>query len=946
MKPDSELLAQYAIRRDEGSFAELARRHIDHVYSTALRLVGGDTHLAEDVTQAVFVDLARKASSLRECRALSGWLHTSTRYAAAKLVRTEQRRREREQTIVAMTHDPSSSEPEWEQVRSVLDDSISELCAPDRDALLLRFFERKAFAEIGSLLGLSENAARMRVHRAVDKLRERLSARGITSTSGALGAVLTMHAVGFAPTGLAARLISQVAAVKPASWFTLAGPTQNAAAVLALCLIGGAVLFWNSRIPQPPPATAVTAQNNRLSQAVPNPRVFADSGGLGRPSAAEPSGLELLFLDDQSGLPITNQFARFRLVGDQHTLELVQGRCVLPLPQEARSLRIWTHIDDYADKHLRWHPDQGEVVPELYVVRLVRPVLIHGQVVDPLGRPLANATVAFGNNIIPGREHMPEVHHLNAASTTTDDAGRWLIRRVAPELLDCLEGGASHPHYVEARVSVFGEAQAAQQLLDGTFVFRLGPAASVRGRVIDDFGNSVSNALVTVGHQDHSKSRQTRSAVDGTFSVTGCSIYKQPITAHADGFAPATISMDIQPGMPEVILTLRKGKALRVRIVNGFGAPVPNATVYYDFLNDIESEPLPQVNFEARTDSEGRIVWLDAPEQALPFCVNARGYLEARSVVRPADEEHVITLVPALVISGTVRDAQSGELLPRFRLCIGHLAAVPGNDMEPRWLELERFRPLFSGGQFYRALEEAISDGGLEPVWFFRVEAEGYASHVTRGYGAEEGEVRLDVQLSRTQQSFVGIYTPAGDFAAEAHVGLFPRPSRLRAGPGGFARGASTPGGTLRRADAQGRFLLPEDEEVREVAIAHPDGYIEISAENLRKARAVRLQPWGRVEGFGATSPGEAGIGWGASLRRIVPELPGERRLLSAETYEGRSDAYRRIAFPYVPPGVFELALWEQTAEGRTERSAAAVEIRSGETLQISFSDTMESSRR
>jgi RNA polymerase sigma factor (sigma-70 family) len=941
MKPDSELLAQYAIRRDEGSFAELARRHIDHVYSTALRLVGGDAHLAEDVTQAVFIDLARKASSLRECRALSGWLHTSTRYAAAKMVRTEQRRREREQTIVAMTHDPSSSEPEWEQVRSVLDDSISELSAPDRDAVLLRFFEKKAFAEIGSLLGLSENAARMRVHRAVDKLRERLSARGITSTSGALGAVLTMKAVGSAPTGLTARLISQVAAVKPASWLALAGATQKAAAILVLCLIGGAVMFWNYRIPQPPLATAVTAQNNRLSQAVPNPRVFPGSGELARPSAAEPSGLELLFIDDQSGLPITNEFARL-VAGDEHTLELVQGRCVLPLRQEAGWLRIWTHIDGYADKHLRWHPDRGEVIPDFYAVRLVRPLLIHGRVIDPLGRPLANATVTFGNKVIPGLEHMPEVHDLNPASTTTDDAGRWLIRRAAPELLEYLEGGASHPHYVDAHVSVFSEAQAAQQLLDGTFVFRLGPAATVHGRVIDHFGNPVSNALVTVGHQAASHSRQTRSASDGTFSVAGCSIFKQPITAHAEGFAPATISMDIEPGMPEVILTLRKGKALRMRIVNGLGAPVPNATVYYDFLNDIEPEPLPQVNFEARTDSEGRIVWPEAPDQALPLCVNARGYLEARSVVRPVDEEHVIRLVPALVISGTVRDAQSGELLPRFRLCIGHLEAVAGKEMEPRWLELERFRPLFSGGQFHRALEEAIGDGGIELIWFFRFEAEGYASHVTRGYRAEEGEVRLDVQLQRTQETLVGIYTPAGEFAAEAHVGLFPRPSRLRAGPGGFAPGASTPGGALRRADAQGRFLLPEDEEVREIAIAHPEGYIEISAKHLRKSRAVRLQPWGSVEGFGVTSPGEGGIGWEANLRRVLPEVPGERRLLSAETYVARSDGYGRVAFPHVPPGVFELALWEQTPGGLIERSTATVEIRSGETLQVSFSDLME----
>ncbi len=88
MTPDTQLLTRYATRRDEASFAELVRLHLDHVYSTALRLVGGDAHLAEDVAQAVFTDLARKAGSLRECPTLSGWLHTSARFAAANQLPT------------------------------------------------------------------------------------------------------------------------------------------------------------------------------------------------------------------------------------------------------------------------------------------------------------------------------------------------------------------------------------------------------------------------------------------------------------------------------------------------------------------------------------------------------------------------------------------------------------------------------------------------------------------------------------------------------------------------------------------------------------------------------------------------------------------------------------------------------------------------------------------
>src|ERR1700722_16330020 len=175
MTPDIELLTQYANQRAEATFAELVRRHLDHVYSTALRLVNGDTQLAEDVSQLVFADLARRVGTRTDCQALSSWVHTSARFSAAKLVRTEQRRRQREQAAVAMPSTTPHAEPDWERVRPILDETIAELNAADRDALLLRYFEKKPFAEVGSALGLSENSARMRVDRATDKLRTRLA---------------------------------------------------------------------------------------------------------------------------------------------------------------------------------------------------------------------------------------------------------------------------------------------------------------------------------------------------------------------------------------------------------------------------------------------------------------------------------------------------------------------------------------------------------------------------------------------------------------------------------------------------------------------------------------------------------------------------------------------------------------------------------------------------
>jgi len=206
-KSDAELLRQFAQTRSEDVFAELARRYIDLVYSTALRHANGDAQLAQDAAQIVFIDLARKANSLSRYESLSGWLYTSAHYAATKIVRAESRRREREETFMREPTTEPAPEPDWEKLRPALDEAMHELKGIEREAILLRHFENRPFAEVGTRLGLSENAARMRVERALEKLRAQLAKRGI-ATSSALASVISANAVQLAPASLVATLTS------------------------------------------------------------------------------------------------------------------------------------------------------------------------------------------------------------------------------------------------------------------------------------------------------------------------------------------------------------------------------------------------------------------------------------------------------------------------------------------------------------------------------------------------------------------------------------------------------------------------------------------------------------------------------------------------------------------------------------------------------------------
>jgi RNA polymerase sigma factor (sigma-70 family) len=207
MIEDAELLRRYGDQGREDAFAELVRRHLNLVYSAALRQVNGDAHLAADATQLVFTDLAGKAATLANHPVLAGWLFTSARFAAAKLVRGEQRRHAREQEAHLMqelTHDDPAEQLDWARVRPVLDDVLGELSETDRAAILLRYFEGRDYADVGARLRVAENTARMRVERALDKLRALLERHGLKSTSAALAAALTTQAVITAPAGLAA----------------------------------------------------------------------------------------------------------------------------------------------------------------------------------------------------------------------------------------------------------------------------------------------------------------------------------------------------------------------------------------------------------------------------------------------------------------------------------------------------------------------------------------------------------------------------------------------------------------------------------------------------------------------------------------------------------------------------------------------------------------------
>jgi RNA polymerase sigma factor (sigma-70 family) len=240
------LLAAYGREQSDAAFQEISHRYRDMVYSAAYRQTG-NAATAEDITQAVFIILSRKARSLSPNTVLSGWLFRAVRYAAMDALKMESRRQRRESECISIESESAES---WEQLAPLLDEGLAGLSERDRRGILLRFFEKKGWSEIGALLGLDENAARVRVTRALEKLRLWFGRRGVSVPVTVLGSLLLANAVQAAPAAAAAgaSAAAQTLAGFIARQYLVKKLVLAGLGAVLLALLGGGGFWLNGRM--------------------------------------------------------------------------------------------------------------------------------------------------------------------------------------------------------------------------------------------------------------------------------------------------------------------------------------------------------------------------------------------------------------------------------------------------------------------------------------------------------------------------------------------------------------------------------------------------------------------------------------------------------------------------------------------------------------------------
>lgn len=963
MNETNQLLLQYAENGSETAFRELVERYVDLVYSVAVRRSNGDSHRAEDIVQTVFTDLARKAHDLAPTLQLGGWLHKHCCFVASTLHRSEARRQARERQAMDLLNDSAGAdEARWEDLAPALDEAIQELQETDRDAIVLRFFEKRDLRSVGQALGTSEDAAQKRVSRAVDKLRQLLLQRGLALSVTGLTGYLASQSVCAAPFGWVPRVVSFAlkragstagkAAATGAFALLLGSSAFKLGALLtAVAFFAGAIL-WNredrkpnDRVAAPPlvSGTVPSEHDTTPATAYLNASLTAQSPSI---HSEDTNVLKLHLIARESALPVgDSQVEFFSADGqryDRRTLTTdSEGRCAIPIQREKLTeLELTTRIDGFADTRVKWWPPRGDTIPYEYTVKLDRGVPLGGRVVDVAGNPVAGAKVSFGHRANPDEANLSLSHNFGWIEIETDEHGGWRLNRIANELIRRLEVGANHPEFVSSYISVPTDPTTESSLRAGTHVFTLAQGATVRGIVIEESGLPIPGAKVLVGELGNVDSREGVTELDGSFEIKGCKPGKTMITAQADQYAPAELSVNISRENSESYkIVLASGKLLKIRVVNRVGHPITNA---YASLNTRESTPdgerlTVQAGFTGKTDSDGRITWNEAPDRDLSFGIGAPGHLPTALKVRPDGNEHGVTLLPGLKISGTVVDAESGKPIPKFKIIAGDPYTAAGTNARTLWSTIDRFWLTFTEGKFEHTWEEPVIMGRQPVEYIFKFEAEGYAAHVTRPVNAEEESVYFDVRMKSAKSSLITVRAPDGSAVPNADVVLARALQHVQLVGHSFSRDGIN--GIVHVTDVKGQLQISPEDDVVQIYAASSEGFAAMVPNELLKTGVLQLQPWGRLEG--TFTKGRTGVSGKTIALDSLSRNPALPRL-SFRPY-AKTDPHGRFLFSRVPAGKFKVAhlVEDAAAPGSSiHMPFEAVEIRPGETSTIQYDES------
>jgi beta-lactamase regulating signal transducer with metallopeptidase domain/thiol-disulfide isomerase/thioredoxin/protocatechuate 3,4-dioxygenase beta subunit len=527
-------------------------------------------------------------------------------------------------------------------------------------------------------------------------------------------------------------------------------------------------------------------------------------------------------------------------------------------------------------------------LPESHEARLEPGVPISGVVQDEAGKPVAQASVTARGTATHGEE--PH-YSYELGTTKTDEQGRWRIDD-APANVSGVSLHVEHPDYRSEPGATGGGREWRTILSSGT---------TVKGRVVDGSGKPVKGALVDSGpveFRGHKKPAATDEL--GEYTLRHCEEGPSIVTVQAEAFAPEVAEVTV-PNQGEVeapVIRLRKASTLRVKVVDRAGKPLAGAYLGVDTWRGhrmslrvrAQTDAAGHFTWNARTDVAGRFAWTSAPSDDLLFDIWKDGYMRRRLIpLKASNTEHVVTLDPELVISGSVTDAVSGKPLPRFQVIHGVDQREASQGIQ--WWHMGAVE--YTGGRYSTKFDMPSKET------YVRVEASGYEPAESRAFSSDEGAMIQDFRLKPAAGISGVVLLPDGKPAAGVQVVL-----------GTKENWAFVRGGVLQEnsnaerytTGPDGRLTLPKHEGAFLLVVAADAGFADATSDEFAKTGKLVLQPWGRIKG-------EVRIGGKPAAHQSVvylPEFPSNRGNAAyprSYDYHFTADSQGRFAIDRVIPG-------------------------------------------
>jgi RNA polymerase sigma factor (sigma-70 family) len=860
---DDALLGQFARGGEaaEPAFATLVERHGPMVMRVCRNLLA-DAHLAEDAFQVSFLLLARRAGAIHNPGALAGWLHRVARRVALHTRVRANRKKDREQLRADDVAIAADHPAERDELCAIVHQEIDRLENTQRLPILLCAVEGLSHEEAAQRLGWPVGTVKSRLVRGRRRLEARLSRRGLapaivvaaassTEASSAVPLALAVATTRIAVAGAAATdanlgsgaISTTVASLlkKELSAMFFAKLKLAAGAILAVgaavALIGVALGQHSGKVePQAAPAKAIAratkAEGDRNASEAKDGKDFELRvvGPSGKPI---PAAVVELRTD---AVPTVAQIRQGKLVRSESygafVATDVEGRIAVELSRAPTYFDAFITIPSYGPYWAGWSSESHtQPIPSQFTAELEAAWSAGGIIVDSQGKPIEGVTIGPA---IEYKKRPGDVRQMRGGKDQkTDSAGKWHFDSV-PVSTNEVFVEINHPGFRPLRRSLTrgefgiepGREPVAEVVLDRGLM--------VTGKVTDEAGKPIVGARLRTKFLNDIREATTGS--DGVYRLAGCEPRTARIVVSAKGRATDMKELRIDSETGPVDFRMKPGGAVRIRVLDQRGNPVPKARIFFqEWRGRFSYFEFDHVGEYA--DKNGVWVWSEAPldEFKADICPPDGMTLSEQPLIARA-EEYVFRVPDPLAVSGQVIDANTRKPIKAFRVVPGVRSSVT----HMNWVPSESFSA--SDGRFqFRA-----SHGYFAHL--IRIEADGYQAAVSRDIKSTEGKVTIDFELKKGKDIIAKVVTPRNLSAGRAKVALGVAGSQINIQNGEIDDGSTY--STRLEADDEGRFHFPQQDKDFQLVITHASGYAHIkSAPQWESARIIHLEPWARVEG-------------------------------------------------------------------------------------------------